>query len=107
VIEARREAETILTALAKVKKDEAWRALAADERRNIESLEQSLVAVQSGDDYQAIRRAIDQLNTATTHLAEMMMDTAVSTALKGKAMDETGLEEGPQSGHPMAKAEFK
>ena len=107
VIEARREAETILTPLAKVKRDEAWRALAADERRNIESLEQSLVAVQSGDDYQAIRRAIDELNTATTHLAEMMMDTAVSTALKGKAMDETGLEEGPQSGHPMAKAEFK
>jgi hypothetical protein len=40
-------------------------------------------------------------------LAELMMDTAVSTALKGKAMDDTDLAEGPQSGHPMAKAEFE
>ena len=56
---------------------------------------------------QNIRKAIDELNTATRHLAEMMMDRAVSTALKGKTMDETDLEDGPQSGHPVAKAEFK
>jgi molecular chaperone DnaK len=107
VIEARREAETILAALTKGKNSEAWRALSGDERRRIESLEKSLVAVQSADDYQSIRKAIDELNEGTTHLAEMMMDTAVSTALKGKTMDETDLDEGPQSGHPMAKAEFK
>jgi len=35
------------------------------------------------------------------------MDTAVSTALKGKTMDDTDLAEGPQAGHPVAKAEFK
>ena len=40
-------------------------------------------------------------------LAELMMDTAVSTALKGKAMDDTELEEGPEAGHPMAKADFE
>ena len=40
-------------------------------------------------------------------LAELMMDSAVATALKGKAMDETNLEEGPTAGHPVAKAEFK
>jgi hypothetical protein len=40
-------------------------------------------------------------------LAELMMDTAVSSALKGKAMEGTDFEEGPQAGHPVAKAEFK
>jgi hypothetical protein len=40
-------------------------------------------------------------------LAELMMDTAVSTALKGKAMDDTDMEQGPEVGHPMAKADFE
>ncbi len=107
VIEARREAETILTALAKGKKNEAWRALANDEQGRIESLESELATVQTGDDYQAIRNAIDELNEGTTHLAELMMDTAISSVLKGKTMDETDLGEGAETGHPMAKAEFK
>jgi len=107
VIEARREAETILAALTKGKRNEAWRALASDERRRIETLEKALVAVQDSDDYQAIRKGIDVLNEATMRLAEMMMDTAVSTALKGKTMDDPDLGEGPQAGHPVAKAEFE
>jgi hypothetical protein len=36
-----------------------------------------------------------------------MMDSAVTTALKGKTMDETDLDEGPAAGHPVAKAEFE
>jgi molecular chaperone DnaK len=113
VIEARREAGTILTALAKGKKNSAWQELTADERRNVETLEKSLIAVTDGDgkndDYHAIRAGIDALNQATMRLAELMMDTAVSTALKGKAMDEadTDLEDVPQAGHPVAKAEFE
>ncbi|HKC00875.1 MAG TPA: Fe-S protein assembly chaperone HscA [Terriglobales bacterium] len=107
VIEARREADTILTALAKGKKNEAWREITNDERRNVETLERALIAVKDGDDYHAIRAGIDALNEATTRLAELMMDTAVSTALKGKAMDGADLEEGPQSGHRVAKADFK
>ena len=107
IIEARREAGTILTALAKGKKNPAWQALTSEERRNVETLEKTLFAVKDGDDHHAIRAGIDALNQATMHLAELMMDTAVSTALKGKAMDDTDLEEGPQAGHPVAKAEFK
>jgi len=107
VIEARRESETILAGLTKGKKSEAWRALSNDERRRIETLEEDLIRVQDGDDYQAIRKSIDVLNEATTHLAEMMMDTAVSTALKGKNMDESDLGEGLQTGHPVGKAEFE
>ena len=107
VIEARREAETILTALAKGKKNDAWQDLGSEERRKIEALEKALVAVKDGDNYQAIREAIDALNQGTMHLAELMMDTAVSTALKGKTMDGTGIEEGQQAGHPVAKADFE
>src|SRR5208337_1185172 len=109
VIEARREAETILTALAKGKRNSAWQELTGEERRNVDTLEKALLAVKDGDsdDYHAIREAIDALNQATMHLAELMMDTAVSTALKGKAMDNTDLEEGPQAGHPVAKADFE
>jgi Fe-S protein assembly chaperone HscA len=107
VIEARREADTILTALAKAKNNHAWQELTNDERRNVETLETALVAVKDGDDYHAIRGGIDVLNEATMRLAELMMDTAVSTALKGKTMDDTDLEEGPQAGHPVAKAEFE
>jgi molecular chaperone DnaK len=107
VIEARREADTILIALAKGKRNHAWLEITNDERRNVEALEKALVEVNDGDDYRAIREAIDALNQATTHLAELMMDTAVSTALKGKAMDDTDLEEGPQAGHPVAKADFE
>ena len=107
VIEARREADTILAALVKARKSPAWDELTREERRNVESLEKALVAVKEGDDYHAIRGSIDALNQATMRLAELMMDTAVSTALKGKAMDDTDIEEGPQAGHPVAKAEFE
>ena len=111
IIEARREADTILTALAKGKKNPAWQELTSEERSHVETLEKALAAVKDGDgnnvDYHAIRAAIDALNEATMHLAELMMDTAVSTALKGKTMDDTDLAEGPQAGHPVAKAEFK
>ena len=107
VIEARREAENILAALAKGKKNEAWQDLSSDERQKIETLEEALAGVKDGEDYQAIRKAIDALNQGTMRLAEMMMNSAVATALKGKAMDDTGLEEGQQAGHPVAKAEFE
>jgi Fe-S protein assembly chaperone HscA len=107
IIEARREADTILIALAKGKRNHAWLEITNDERRNVEALEKALVEVNDGNDYRAIREAIDALNQATAHLAELMMDTAVSTALKGKAMDDTDLEEGPQAGHPVAKADFE
>ena len=70
-------------------------------------MEKSLAAVKAEDDYHAIRKAIDALNQGTTRLAELMMDSAVSTALKGKSMDDADLGEGPTAPHPVAKAEFE
>ena len=111
VIEARREADTILAALAKGKSNPAWQQLTSAERTNAETLEKGLLAVKDGNDYSAIRNTIDALNTGTMHLAELMMDTAVSSALKGKAMDDADADlpegETSQAGHPVAKAEFK
>src|SRR5580692_2826883 len=107
VIEARNEADTILAALDKGKKSPAWAHLTTDEKKKIAKMEKALIAVRIEDDYQAIRKAIDVLNQGTTRLAELMMDTAVSTALEGKTMDEADMGEGPTAPHPMAKAEFE
>jgi len=107
LIEARNEAQTILSALEKGKKSPAWQQLANNERKQIAKLESALKAVRAEDDYQAIRKAIDALNQGTMHLAELMMDTAVSTALKGKSMDEADDGAAPAAGHPVARAEFE
>jgi Fe-S protein assembly chaperone HscA len=107
VIEARREAETILTALEKGKQSPAWGLLASAEKKEIAKLEKALRESKGGDDYPAIRQGIDQLNQATMRLAELMMDGAVSSALTGKTMDQADLGEGPTAPHPVAKAEFK
>ena len=107
VIEARNEAETILTALGKGRLSPAWGQLTSDQQRRIAKLEKSLNEVKKDDDYHAIRKAIDELNQGTMRLAELMMDSAVSTALRGKTMDQADPGEGPDAPHPMAKAEFE
>jgi molecular chaperone DnaK len=107
VIEARNETETILTALDKGRRSPAWGELSMDEQKRIAKLEKALNQVKKGEDYQAIRKAIDELNQGTMRLAELMMDSAVSTALKGKTMDQVDLGEGPVAPHPVAKADFE
>src|SRR5271167_3433746 len=107
VIEARNEAETMLAALDKGRDNPAWEQLSRQERTDINKLETALRAVMKEDDYQAIRSAIDVLNQATMHLAELMMDSAVSSALKGKDMATADVGEGPAAPHPIAQAEIK
>ena len=107
VIEARNEAETILSALEKSKKSPAWGQLTNGERKQIRKLEKALQDVKQQDDYQRIRKAIDVLNQGTMRLAELMMDTAVTTALKGKTMEQADTGESPETGHPVAKADFE
>ncbi len=107
VIEARNEANTILSALEKGRKGHAWEQLTSDEREKIAKQQAALEAVMKADDYQAIRNAIDALNQGTMRLAELMMDSAVSSALKGKTFDQADMGEGPAAPHPFAPAEFK
>jgi hypothetical protein len=66
-----------------------------------------LIQVKGEDDHTAIRKAIEVLNQGTMRLAELMMDSAVSTTLKGKTMDEADMGEGPEAGHPVARADFE
>jgi molecular chaperone DnaK (HSP70) len=107
VIEARNEAESILMHLAKARQNPAWRQLSPDEHRKIASLEDALKKTSKADDYKAIRDAVETLNQATTHLAELMMDSAVSSVLKGKTMETADVGEGPAAPHPFAPAEIE
>jgi molecular chaperone DnaK len=107
VIEARNEANTILSALEKGRKGPAWEQLTSDEREKIAKQQAALEQVMKADDYQTIRTAIDALNQGTMRLAELMMDSALSSALKGKTFDHADLGEGPSAPHPFAPAEFK
>jgi len=109
VIEARVEADNILLAVDKGRRSPAWQQLTGDEKRRIESLERELKEAKHGEDYKSIRAAIDALNEGTMHLAEAMMDSAVSDAIKGKTMSgaDSELGEGPSAPHPIAPAEFE
>jgi len=107
LVEARNEADTILTALEKGRKNPAWEQLTSQERSNIDKLAKALRAVMSEDDYQAIRNGVEALNQGTMRLAELMMDSAVGAALKGKTMDTADVGEGPAAPHPIAQAEIK
>ncbi len=107
VIEARNEAGTILTALEKGKTNPAWQQLTSDERKQISKLEKALREVMEGEDHHALRNAIEALNHGTMRLAELMMDSAVASALKGKTMEQANLGDGPEAPHPIAPAEIK
>jgi len=108
VIEAKNEAETILAAVKKGKNHEAWQLLSSQEIEKIEQGENELSASIKGGDHQIIRQAIERLDKATRRFAELMMDTAVGGAMKGKTMESAGagLGEGPTAPHPFAKAEI-
>jgi Fe-S protein assembly chaperone HscA len=108
VIEARNEAETILTAVEKGRKHEAWQMLSADETERIEEEISSLKAVVPGGDYKQIRAGIERLDKATRRFAELMMDNAVTGAMTGKTMDAAGerMGKGPTAPHPFAKAQI-
>jgi molecular chaperone DnaK (HSP70) len=87
-IEARTEAESILTATGKALANPNAAALAGPERTRIDSAIAALKSAMQGSDYKLIRRQIDELNKATEHLAELLMNSAVQSALHGKKLAE-------------------
>jgi molecular chaperone DnaK (HSP70) len=80
---ARVDADAILLAIEKARGNDAWRELTNHEREHILDAIRQLQTVYHGDDHHAIRDTIDLLNEVTHKLAENMMNTAVSSALKG------------------------
>jgi len=83
VREARVEADAILGAIDKAKEDEAYDALAEEEREAIDRSINELRLAYHSDDHILIRDQIEKLNQATMALAEAIMNAAVGKALKG------------------------
>jgi molecular chaperone DnaK len=80
---ARVDADTILAAIDKAKRHDAYLDLDDAQRRAINDAVNRLQAAYHSDDHNAIREHIDALNEATHNLAENMMNTAVRSALRG------------------------
>jgi molecular chaperone DnaK len=93
LIEARTEADAILHATEKTLADPraagiATSELSADERRAITESVAQLKSAVASTDYKLVRQRIDELNQATLRLAEIIMNSALQTALEGKRLEE-------------------
>jgi Fe-S protein assembly chaperone HscA len=80
LIEARNEADTVLTHVERALR-QAGPLAGADERRAIEAAVAALRRARAGEDRDAIRDRTTELNQATEPLAERMMDAALRGAL--------------------------
>jgi Fe-S protein assembly chaperone HscA len=109
LIEARNEAETILAAVERAPQSPAWAQLTGEEKLAIAAAEERLRTIRQGEDDKAIRDATLALDQATRRFAELMMEAAVSSAIRGKTMDaaDEDLGQAVTAPHPMASAEFK
>jgi len=109
LIEARVEAESDLAKVYQAKTNPAWQHLSGEEQAAVKAAEDRLMDAKAGEDAAAIRDARVALDHATRRLAELMMDAAVTDAIRGKTMNEAGDELGDsiKAPHPMAAAEFK
>jgi molecular chaperone HscA len=83
VVDAQRLIEAIQAALA----EDGETLLSADERRQIQTHIDALVALCQGDDSHAVNQATEALNHATEAFAAKRMDASVQKALAGKNLD--------------------
>jgi Fe-S protein assembly chaperone HscA len=88
LIEARTESEAILAATIKALANPQSAEIPANERSHIEAAIAGLKQSVAGTDYKLIRKRVDELNHATEHLAELLMNSAVATALAGRKLAE-------------------
>ncbi len=109
LIEARNEGETILAAVERAPRSPAWALLRGEEQSAITAARDRLIQAETGEDAAQIREATLALDQATRRFAELMMEAAVSSALRGKTMETAGeeLAEAVNAPHAMAPAEFK
>ena len=83
VREARIEADTILAATEKARRNEAMGILTDEERSAIDLAVNELLVVYHGDDHLLIRAKFEVLNEATQRLGETIMNSAVAGVLRG------------------------
>ncbi len=109
LIEARVDAESDLAKVDQARSNPAWQQLTGEEQAAIQAAQYRLIQVNAGEDAAAIRDARVALDQATRRLAELMMDAAVTDAIRGKTMEaaDEELSDNISAPHPMAAAEFK
>ena len=93
LIEARNEAESVINATEKTLHSPefaeiARRELVPGEQQKIESVLGGLKMVLGSTDRETIQKWTHALNDATRHLAEVVMNRSVQTALSGKSIDQ-------------------
>jgi Fe-S protein assembly chaperone HscA len=93
LIEARNEAESVVTATEKTLRSPefaeiARTELAAGEQQRIESVVAALKMVLTSTDRETIQKWTHALNDATRHLAEVVMNRSVLAALSGKSIED-------------------
>ncbi len=109
LIESRNEGLNLLNAVDRGAQTPAWALLTTAERTAIGEARNHLLEVAKGYEIKAISEAMTALDKATRRFAEMMMDSAVSTAIRGKTMEAAGeeLAEAVTAPHAFSPAEFK
>jgi Fe-S protein assembly chaperone HscA len=94
LIEARNEADTVLVHAGRALRQGAA-LVPAEERATIETAVAALKAARDGSDRDVIHEATTAVNRATEHLAEVLMDAALKSALGSRRADEL-LKEKPE-----------
>lgn len=87
LIEARTEADAILAATEKALK-QGGHLIDESERQAIQATVSALQVAKSAPDHKAIRARMSELEKATHHLAEVLMDTSLKEALENKKLSE-------------------
>ncbi|MEW6543806.1 MAG: molecular chaperone DnaK [Nitrospirota bacterium] len=87
LIEARTEGEAILRATEKALKL-GGRLIGPEEAASIQTSLAALRTAMAGEDHRAIRASIADVEKATHHLAEVLMDTTLKEALENKRLSE-------------------
>jgi molecular chaperone DnaK len=92
LIDARNEAESVIMATEKSLRAPEYPAVAAElktgERARIDDALAELKGVLNGEDREAVLQKTHALNEATTHLAELMMNRSLQSALGGKNVNQ-------------------
>jgi molecular chaperone DnaK (HSP70) len=88
LIEARNEAETVKRAAEKALSEHPQGLIDNEERARIRRALDDLHQAVGGDDHQLIRERIKVLDDASQHLAEIIMDSALVSALKDRKASE-------------------
>ena len=88
LVEARNEAQTVMRAADKALAERAQQLIDEDERSVIRNALAELRQAMHSEDFPVIREKTKQLDDASHHLAEMIMDSALLTALKDRKASE-------------------